>query len=96
MASMLLTPFAVNGSCIITLCSVVVQGIQALGTLHLYIHYELLLIPIVHLLASQHCCSTFTKLLTPRHLTFNLICTVSYGSYCTHVHRNLYAFIRYK
>ena len=39
----------------------------------------------VYLFASQHCHSTFTKLLTPRRLTFNLTHTISYGSYGTHV-----------
>ena len=34
---------------------------------------------------SQYCCSTFTKLVTPRHLTFNLTPTISYGSNGTHV-----------
>ena len=42
MASMLLIPCAVNGSCIITLRSVFVQGIQVLDTLPLYIYYQLL------------------------------------------------------
>ena len=37
MTSMLLTPFTVNVSCVITLCSVFVQGIQALDTLPVYI-----------------------------------------------------------
>ena len=37
MASMLLTPFAINGSYIMTLCSVFAQSIQVLDTLFLYI-----------------------------------------------------------
>ena len=37
----LLTPFAVNGSCIITLCIVFVQGIQVLDTLNLYLLWTL-------------------------------------------------------
>ena len=50
MASMLLTPFAVNGSCVITLHSVFVQGIRALDTLFLYIYYELLVKVMYYLL----------------------------------------------
>ena len=38
----------------------------------------------VYLFASQHHHSTFGKL-TPRHLTFNLTHTISYGSNGTHV-----------
>ena len=38
MASMLLTPFTVNGSYVVTSCSVFEQGIQVLEILPLYIY----------------------------------------------------------
>ena len=47
--------------------------------------YLVAVIPHVYLFASQHCHSTFRKLLTPRCLTFNLTHTISYGSYGTNV-----------
>ena len=47
--------------------------------------YLVAVIPHVYLFASQHCCSTFRKLLTPRCLTFNLTHTISYSNYVTHV-----------
>ena len=56
MASMLLTPFAVNGGCIITLHSVFAQGIQALDTLLLYIYYKLLVKVMYYLLNTLISC----------------------------------------
>ena len=50
-----------------------------------YYVYLVTVIPLVYLFASQHCCSTFTKIVTPGRLTFNLTRTVSYGRYGTHV-----------
>ena len=47
--------------------------------------YLVTLIPVVYLFASQHCRSTFTKLVTHRRLTFKLARTTSYGSFGTHV-----------
>ena len=38
----------------------------------------------IYLLA-KHCHTTFRKLLTPGHVTFNLTCTISYGCCGTHV-----------
>ena len=35
----------------------------------------------VYFFANQHCYSTFTKLVTPRRLTFNLTHTISYGTH---------------
>ena len=43
------------------------------------------MIPLVYLFATQHCHSTFTKLVTPRQLTCNLTGTISYDSYSAHV-----------
>ena len=47
--------------------------------------YLVTVLPCVYLFASQHYRSTFTKLVTPRQLTFNLTGTISYDSYSTHV-----------
>ena len=55
-------------------------------TVHLrYYVYLVTVIPLVNLSVSRHCRSTFTKLLTPKHLTFNLTHTISYSSNGTHV-----------
>ena len=43
------------------------------------------MIHLVYLFATQYCHYTFTKLVTPRQLTFNVRGTISYDSYSTHV-----------
>ena len=47
--------------------------------------YLITVISLVYLFASQHCCTTFRKLLTAGHVTFSLTRTISYGCYGTHV-----------